>query len=131
MKHLKNYNELDILDDLRDILLDINDLGFYTHVGDNKQLITITISRLQGTLLEIKDFFNNEEDLLIVKESLNHIKEYAKLNGYLIDSTWLARLNNLSFQSKTSEGRKTWTDFNLLMKVNRYTIYITMFPKHR
>lgn len=120
MKHLKRYNEStsdDIVSDLRYMLLDISDdFGYLTHVGEEKHLITVTISRLKS----VRWFVDNKEELNSMKEVLNRIEDYGKSCGYLVDRTWIARINNLSQD-----------EFNKRVADNKFYMYITMFPKNR
>ncbi len=125
MRHLKRYNEsrevniefddsvnLDnVVSDLKDILIDVIDLGFWTDVKANNYVITITISRLRSE----KGFIRNSEEFDSIRSVLQRFKNYAKENNFNIDDTWLNRLNNLG-------------DFNKFMDDNRWTMYITIYP---
>jgi len=118
MKYLKKYNESSnhMVDDLKDILLEISDLGFYTYVSNEDYITTVTISRLRN----VKGFIRSEMELNVLKDILIRIKEYGKLNNNLVDLTWMGRINNLTLE-----------EFNKIMNDNRFTMYITMYPKHR
>jgi hypothetical protein len=121
MKYLKKYNESysdnNLVDVMNDILLDISDLGFYIHVAHGKGkfvITTVTISRLRN----VKGFIRTDEELRVLKETLNRIKEYAESCDYKVDLIWVKRINNLNIE-----------EFNEIMDNNRFTIHITMFKK--
>lgn len=108
--------EQQMMDDLSDILLDLGDLNFYTNIESDKYIINITISRLRN----IKGFIRSDEELVILREVLNRIKDYGRMNEYLVDLTWIGRINNMSKE-----------EINKIMDERRFTMYITMYPKWR
>lgn len=129
MKHIKTYeshsdNKGELVNDLKDILLDIDDIGFSTYVnvrkighGTNTSfIITVTISvrrRMQG-------FVRSEEEFNSIKEVIGRIKQYADIKGLNLDpsfNTWLSLIN------------ATIEKFNRTMNDNRFTINLPMFPK--
>lgn len=119
MRHLKRIfesSEDDMIVDLNDIVLDIKDLGFFTDVRAGDYIITVTISRLRSS----EGFVKNDNELSELIEVITRIRDYAKLNDYLIDTTWLARLCNMNKK-----------EFNQVIADNRFTMYITMYPKSR
>lgn len=120
MKYLKRIFESNIednvIEDLNDIVLGIKDLGFHTNVSASDYIITTTISRLRTTA----GFIRNDEELYELTNVLNRINDYGKLNGYLVDRTWMSRLTNMSKE-----------EFNKIISDNRFTMYITMYPKGR
>ncbi len=139
MKHLKRYNEstynqVDMVNDLKDMLYDMIDLGFYTRVSEEKGLITVCISRSFLTLRNIKGFIRSEEELNALKELLTRVNEYGKSCEHLVDRTWLARVNNLSDGLMSGQSmmktQLNYDSFNKLMNDNRCTMYITMYPKN-
>jgi hypothetical protein len=103
MKYLKRYyesfsNVQNDIDNLKDIILDINDLGFNTNVfHDNplqkrrKSNIIITI-RSENT----EEFIRNKQEFNTMRDVLNRIKEYSDFSGYEIDLTWIERINEIS-----------------------------------
>lgn len=133
MKHLKRYNEStdqgdirlgELVNDLKDILLDIDDIGFSTYVnvrkighGTNTSfIITVTISRLRN----VKGFVRSEEEFNSIKEVIGRVENYADIKGLNLDPsfrTWLDLINT------------TIEEFNSTMNDNRFTIYLPMFPK--
>ncbi len=104
--------------DLKDMILELGDLGFYTYVDTNSGIIEVTISKVSP--FRPNEFFKNEEELGIMKDVLRRINDYAKSCHHLVDSTWLARLTNLSEE-----------DLKKSLNDNKGTMYITMYPKHR
>lgn len=96
MKHLKRYNESiyvypvdqDMINDLKDMLLDISDLGFHTSVTEDKYIITVCISRLRHR----DGFIRSEEESKTLKEVMNRIKDYGRSRKYLVDLTWIGRI---------------------------------------
>lgn len=111
MIHLKQYNNLDsILFDIKDILLDINDIGFWTSVELKNNVIFIAISRLRST----KGFIRSEEEYKSIKDIFNRIKDYARLNNLKLDNSYY---------------RMSMAELNKNMDDNRFTIYISLYPK--
>jgi hypothetical protein len=102
MKYLKLYNEsnkyTDLINNIKDILLDINDFGFLTSIEDDyysPEFININISRQKSD----KGFIHNEEELNTIKGVLNRIKEYVDFSGYEIseiDLNFIKRISKLN-----------------------------------
>lgn len=129
MKHIKTYKifeseswlefskkESSMIADLNDIVLDIKDFGLYVSVTADQYIITICISRLR----HLTGFIKSDEELEILRDVLNRIKDYGRMNGYLVDLTWIGRITNMSKE-----------EINKIMDENRFTMYITMYPKKR
>lgn len=120
MKHLKRIFESTIedsmIEDLKDIILDVKDLGFFTNVKADQYIITVTISRLRST----RGFIRNNEEKSQLIDVLNRIKDYCRINKYLVDTTWLGRVSNMSKE-----------EFDQIISDNRFTMDITMYPKKR
>ena len=124
MKYLSTYKlfestdiiQDDMVSDLKYLIIDITDLGYFTDISHDKYIITITISRLKDP----KGFIRNEEELNVLRDDMNRIKDYGRSCGHLVDLTWVGRINNLSIE-----------EFNKIVNDNRNTMYITMYPKNR
>jgi len=130
MKYLIPYNEAneefpislnkeDVVSDVKDILLDIKDMGLYTSVDINSFVITICISRLRN----VKGFIRSEEEYNTIKDVLQRFKDYAKDKRLKIDNTWLDRL-----KSNDVDKRSVIDTFNRWMDANRFTLYVTLYP---
>jgi len=108
--------ETSMIADLNDIVLEVKDLGLYVSVTADQYIITVCISRLR----HLTGFIKTDEELETLRDVLNRIKDYGRMNGYLVDLTWIGRINNMSKQ-----------EINKIMDENRFTMYITMYPKKR
>lgn len=109
--------ETSMIADLNDIVLEVKDLGLYVSVTADQYIITVCISRLRHLTT---GFIKSDEELETLRDVLNRIKDYGRMNGYLVDLTWIGRINNMSKQ-----------EINKIMDENRFTMYITMYPKKR
>ena len=93
MKYLKRFNEShtdDIIENLKDILLPINDMGYdisvnnYIINGDTNQLIIRVVTYVDKPLLITDD----------VKEEFIRMRDYLQSEGYnSIDTHYYTRLN--------------------------------------
>lgn len=134
MRYIRPYNkpyDLDsILSDIRDMLLDMSDIGFSTNVSEDEYLITIKILRLNtGLNIDHEKFITSKEDFNTLKDTLNRIKEYGREVGYLVEKTWIDKVNNY-INSQVDMDSKI-IEFNKLMISNRNIIYIKMYARHR
>lgn len=114
MIYLKEYNTNlnSFLLDIKDILLDINDIGFWTSVELQESVIFICISRLRSS----KGFIRSEEEFQSIKEIFNRIKDYAKINNLILDNGY---------------DKMDMVELNKNMNDNRNTIYMSLFPRNR
>ena len=90
MKHLKSYNESildkykEIISDISDILLELTDCGYTTHVSDHIYTTGKGYIRIR---CDISAAIRNEarQDWEFVEDIVLRIKDYAKLNNVNIE----------------------------------------------
>lgn len=105
MKYLKTYNEsvnvrfTDIVEDIKDILMDLEDDGYYIGVywspiptDVKKKLISIQINKMNKPL-----FVKNEEELELLSSTLERLERYLvssnfKIRSFFFDNSEYNRL---------------------------------------
>jgi len=137
MKHLKSYNEtfnyFDYVNDLKDILLEMNDIGFSSNAEYVDEFgINLWISRLRST----KGFIRSQEEYDVLKDVLHRIKVYADINKLDIMDVFLVHpSNNFSFKRNWDDLgelnvysiiNKDIETFNQIMDANRFTISLCL-----
>lgn len=125
MRYLKTYESVSLEDDLKDILLEIEDVGYKTEVdeitylpyprttGSNKKEISITITQPENES-------DNEEDMSTKYEVFERINDYMKSHKWV-----LCRINKKDIIDDKSEmnlmSGKTSVDWKTQLIVTLYS----------
>lgn len=125
MRYLKTYESVSLEDDLKDILLEIEDVGYKTEVdeitylpyprttGSNKKEISITITQPENES-------DSEEDMSTKYEVFERINDYMKSHKWV-----LCRINKKDIIDDKSEmnlmSGKTSVDWKTQLIVTLYS----------
>ena len=137
MKYLKTYESMSsITDDLEDILLEIDDIGYKTEVdeitilpyprtvGSNKKEISIT---LQEPEKNEEGDSRNEEEISSIYEVLERIDDYMKSKRWTLCRINTKDITDGKSEMKLTSGMKSidWKTqlFVTLYSSNKVTLY--------